>query len=88
MKFRMSVLGAIVLSCLLTAATALAQDPTGSTYSGVGNDIAQQTGVAGDTATVQGLLPFTGLDLAMAVAAGLLLVALGLMIRRRSRPTA
>jgi hypothetical protein len=88
MKLRASVLALTALTSLLAAGAALAQDPTGSTYAGVGNDITQQAGVAGVAAQSQGTLPFTGLDLAVGIVLGLVLIAVGVLMRRRSRPVA
>lgn len=70
---------------LATASTAMAQTPGG--YVGEGGEVQQR--VSGEGTGVLGQLPFTGLDLALIVGAGLLLILLGVGLRRlNSRPTA
>jgi len=79
----MNVFAGVVLGFLTLASIALAQDPTGPTYGGRGPSIDDQVGSAGDLAA--GTLPFTGLDLALALATGLVLLTLGLLTRRLAR---
>lgn len=85
MKLRFGVSLAAAFSLLAGSGAALAQDPTGQTYSGVGQDIDQSVGgVAGDVVT-GGTLPFTGLDIAFVLAVGLVLAGIGLLTRRLAR---
>jgi len=66
---------------LVYAAGALAQATPGG-YEGEGSDVQQGVqGVQGTSDTL-GSLPFTGLDLALIVGGGLLLVLAGLSLRR------
>ncbi len=77
------------LAFLTFASVAVAQDPTGPTYAGRGQDVDQQinqgqvAGQAGEVVT--GTLPFTGLDIALAVFTGFALLAVGLFTRRLAR---
>lgn len=84
---RFSLGASVACAFLATSAAALAQAPTGPTYGGVGPTVDQEVageGVAGEVVT-SGSLPFTGFDIAVAVAVGLLLLAVGLMTRRLAR---
>lgn len=71
-----------VTASLVLAATALAQSPTGQVYGGAAGEAEEQVGAAGDVAAAGGTLPFTGLDLAVALAAGVVLIAVGFTVRR------
>jgi hypothetical protein len=71
----------LVLVVLALAPAALAQDPTVSAYGGAAGDV---RGALDETPTVR-TLPFTGLDVALVVAAGLVLVALGVGLRQTAR---
>lgn len=64
------------------ASVALAQDPDEVGYGGVGGNV--QGGVEG-AGGGGGSLPFTGLDLLLLVAAGALLLAAGVALRRLGR---
>jgi hypothetical protein len=73
----------IVVACVFVG-TALAQSPSGQGYGGQAGaplgDVAQpESGVAGVQTGSQavGVLPFTGIDLALLVAGGLVLTAVG-----------
>ncbi len=82
---------AAVLTGLLLAPVALAQSgsTSGSGYLGAAGET--QSGVgSGDTlgAASQGTLPFTGLDLALLVAGGLVLLMVGASVRRLTRSRA
>lgn len=68
----------VAVMALLTAAPALATAPGTSGYLPEGPEIQSQV-------TQQGSLAFTGLDMGMIVAAALLLLALGLVLRRVQR---
>ena len=84
MRKAISMVTASVMA-LATASVAFAQTPGG--YVGEGGEVQQQ--VSGQDAGVLGQLPFTGLDLALIVGAGLLLILLGVGLRRlNSRQTA
>lgn len=86
MWIRSSAIAGMVVAFLAFASIAFAQEPTGPTYGGSGPDIDNQVGqgqVAGDVVT--GTLPFTGLDLVLALVGGLALVAVGLVTRRLAR---
>lgn len=85
MKFRGVGIGATVLAFLMFASAALAQEPTGPAYAGFGPDIDDQVSGGQVAASQAGPLPFTGLDLTLALLAGLFLVAIGLMTRRVAR---
>ncbi|HSK15643.1 MAG TPA: hypothetical protein VK915_05690 [Gaiellaceae bacterium] len=80
MRKRIAVIGGAAFAFFTTASLAFAQEPTQSGYGGTGGSI--QGGVEGGGA---GALPFTGLDLLLLVAAGALLLAAGLTLRRVSR---
>ncbi len=80
----------VVVAFLAFTSIAYAQEPTGPTYGGSGPDIDSQVerGQVAGRATgevVTGTLPFTGLDLALALVGGLALVTVGLMTRRVAR---
>ena len=88
---RLWVYLSVVFGCLVTASAAFAQDPTEQGYGGVGGQV--QGGVSGGgsggaSGSASGALPFTGLDLILLVAAGLLLLAAGLTLRRLGRTRA
>lgn len=74
-----------VFAFLMFASTALAQEPTGPAYAGSGTDIDEQVSRAQVASSHAGALPFTGLDVTLALLAGLLLVAMGLLTRRIAR---
>jgi hypothetical protein len=65
---------------LVLAGTALAQTPSGRTYGGAAGELEQQVG--GGVEGTGSTLPFTGLDLGIAVAVGLTLLAVGILMRR------
>jgi hypothetical protein len=71
----------LVIAVLLVAPAAAAQDPTVDAYGGAAGDVA---GALEEAPLVQAL-PFTGLDVALVVAAGLVLVALGVGLRQTAR---
>jgi hypothetical protein len=73
-SFALAAVGALLLSAL---ASAQSVPPT---YQGSGGEV--QEDVAAGGADTLGGLPFTGLDLALIVGAGLLLVIAGVSIRR------
>jgi hypothetical protein len=78
--FRMKIVCVVVVGALAFAAGSLAapnQKPP--TYRGNAGNVQQE--VKGDTNTL-GSLPFTGLDLALIVGGGLVLVIAGVSIRR------
>ena len=71
---------------LVLAGAALGASGTSATDQ-YGTDQPVATGVLGETATspsTQGTLPFTGLSLAGAVALGVGLVGIGIVLRRRN----
>ena len=95
-------LAVVVAAVLALAPAALAQSAgagyggegggvAGETASGGAPDVPNQAGAAGDVnpADEGGLLPFTGLDVALMVGGGLLLLAAGVALSRMvSRNTA
>jgi hypothetical protein len=102
MRFRNLFVGAIVCASMLIAAPAYAQNSAQSGYSKPAGSIQEQISTRNDpqkttasartsTATAEpdsGDLPFTGLDVGLIVAAGGVLLAMGLGIRRLSRTEA
>lgn len=80
----------VLVVTLAPVAAAQSGDPTGSAYGGVAGEIQgtlDEPSATEETQTV-GTLPFTGLDLALAGGAGVLLLGLGFGLRRASRNTA
>jgi len=81
-RLHIKVFCVTAISMLVLAGSAMAagtQKP--GTYNGTGGNVQQQ--VQGATASkTLGSLPFTGLDLALIVGGGLLLVIAGVSIRR------
>jgi len=76
--FRLKILCGVVFGALLTASGALAQElPSG--YKGNAGNVQEEVKGAANTL---GSLPFTGLDLALIVGGGLLLVIAGVALRR------
>ncbi len=76
-----------VFTVLAIAPAALAQSVSGSGYGGVAGDVQGQISGQDQLSTVgqPGVLPFTGLDLGLIVGGGLMLIAVGLLARRRAR---
>jgi hypothetical protein len=82
----MRLIGVVVataISVAVLAPAALAQDPTVGVYGGEGGNVQGQLDQGG--AAAGGVLPFTGIDLAFAFGAGLVLIAVGVVLRRVSR---
>ena len=78
--FRFKILAVVAISMLALASSSFAADNTKpSPYQGSAGNV--QSEVKSDSA-VLGSLPFTGLDLALIVGGGLVLVIAGLSIRR------
>lgn len=79
----------VLVVMLAPAAAAQSEDPAVTAYGGVAGEI---QGTLDEPATEEtqtvGTLPFTGLDLALAGGAGVLLLGLGFGLRRASRNTA
>lgn len=71
----------MVTSFVLLAPLALAQDAGDVGYGGAGGVVQEELGGVADAGT-SGVLPFTGLDLAFLVAAGIALLVTGLLLRR------
>lgn len=80
---KISIALAAVLVALITATVALAQS---GPYAGEAGDVQER--VSGRAGGGLGQLPFTGLDLAFIVGAGLLLVVVGVTLRRLNRRAA
>lgn len=78
----MRLIGVFVGVGLLVVPVALAQDPTVQVYGGRGGDI--NSSLQGSVASEQ-TLPFTGLDITLLAAAGLVLLALGIALRKTAR---
>ncbi|MDX6397858.1 MAG: hypothetical protein QOJ43_1266 [Gaiellaceae bacterium] len=85
MRVRGVGIAGTVLAFLMFVSVALAQEPTGPAYAGAGPDIDEQVSRGQVAAGQAGALPFTGLDITLALLAGLLLVAMGLLTRRIAR---
>lgn len=96
MRLRNLFVGAIVCASMLVAAPAYAQNSAQSGYSSPKGSIQEQITTKNDpprktttTTTAStpegGDLPFTGLDVALIMAAGGVLLAMGFGIRRLSR---
>jgi hypothetical protein len=84
---RKSAVGILSLvAALVGSGSALAGGAVVSGYGGEGGNV--QNEVAGSQAVhaASGALPFTGLSLALIVGAAVLLVVLGLVLRRAARP--
>lgn len=73
---RSFTVGAVVLAALALPAVALAANPSESQ-----GQAAQAEGLLGSQSS--GTLPFTGMNLALIVVGGLVLLASGLLLRRR-----
>ena len=86
---RLWVAAVSVIAFLASASVALAQDPTGRVYGGNGGQISGELGGGGSlgsqASSGSGSLPFTGLDLLFFFAAGAVLIAVGLGLRRLAR---
>jgi hypothetical protein len=85
------VCGVLALLVLVLAPLALAQTPSERGYGGAGGVVGEVGGGGGGggvSASGSGGLPFTGLDLAFLVGGGLLLIALGVGLRRFGRARA
>jgi hypothetical protein len=81
----------VVLGGLLLAPAALAQSgsTSGGGYLGTAGETQSGVGSGGNLgAASQGTLPFTGLDLALLVAGGLMLLLVGASVRRLTRSRA
>jgi hypothetical protein len=78
-KFGVLLYGGVV--SLVLASFASAQTPSGRAYGGAAGELEQQVG-SGGVADTGSTLPFTGLDLGIALAAGLALLAIGILMRR------
>jgi hypothetical protein len=76
---RIKVLCVVVIGALALAAGSLAANTKPPAYRGNAGNVQQE--VKGEANTL-GSLPFTGLDLALIVGGGLLLVIAGVSIRR------
>jgi hypothetical protein len=95
MRLRNITVGAVLCIALFVAAPAYGQSAAQNGYSQPAGSVQQQLGSQSSDAhavTTQptaekssGQLPFTGLDIALVVAAGGVLLAMGLGIRRLSR---
>ena len=88
-KRLMGLVLVVVVMALAPVAAAQSEDPAVNAYGGVAGEI---QGTLDEPATEEtqtvGTLPFTGLDLALAGGAGILLLGLGFGLRRASRNTA
>jgi len=98
MRLRNITVGALLcIALFVVAGPAYAQSSATDGYSEPAGSVQQQLGSSSDdgrevASTVtkddnSGKLPFTGLDIALVVAAGGVLLAMGLGIRRLSRTT-
>lgn len=73
---------------ILGTGTALAQESSVETYGGAGGDavIPVEEGADPATADATGALPFSGLDIGLALGGGLLLLATGMAVSRLVTP--
>jgi hypothetical protein len=95
MRLRNITVGLALCAAMFVAAPAYGQSAAQNGYSQPAGSVQQQLGGDGSdahSATTEptaskssGTLPFTGLDIALVVAAGGVLVAMGMGIRRLSR---
>ena len=94
MRLKNTITGAVLCIALFAAAPAYAQTasqnayshPAGSVQQQLSDTSSHQTTPVASTKDSGSSLPFTGLDIALVVAAGALLLAMGFGIRRLSRP--
>jgi hypothetical protein len=86
MRIKMMVIGAFVCLALVAAVPAYAQqvNPTQDAYSITAARVQEQVTETGDN---ENSLPFTGMEVTVVLAGGLLLIGLGLGVRRMARPT-
>jgi hypothetical protein len=73
---------AVGVTSLIWASVAAAQQP----YLGSGGGVQGEVGGGGDVAGTSGALPFTGFDLGALLVGGVLLLILGFVLRRNTRP--
>jgi hypothetical protein len=79
-------LAATVLIAVVFASFAMAQSPTEIGYGGVAGGVQGEVeGGGSGSSSSSGGLPFTGLDLLLMIAAGALLLGVGLVLRRSAR---
>lgn len=78
-------LAATVLIAVVFASFAMAQSPTEIGYGGVAGGVQGEVEGGGSGSSSSGSLPFTGLDLLLMIAAGALLLGVGLVLRRSAR---
>jgi hypothetical protein len=85
MRIKVMVLGALVCLAMLAAAPAYAQtvNPTQDAYSITAARVQEQVTDSGDS---DNSLPFTGMEVTVVLAGGLLLIGLGLGVRRMAKP--
>lgn len=93
MRIKNIIVGAVLCVALFAAAPAYAQTASQNAYSHPAGSVQQQLSDTSSHHTTptastkeSGKLPFTGLDIALVVAAGGVLLAMGFGIRRLSRP--
>ena len=79
---RFAALAGLGLAILVWVPAALAQSPAVSGYGGVGGEVQGGVSGSGSGSGGGGALPFTGLDLGLLVAGGLVLLVAGLTLRR------
>ena len=77
------ITGAAVAASLWMPSTAAGRSAASNGYEPPGGTVQQQV-----ESHHQGQLPFTGMDISLAGAAGILLVGMGVAIRRLGRPEA
>jgi hypothetical protein len=83
MRNKFKLLFAVLAVTLLVAAPAYAQNPTQDAYSITAAKVQEQVSSTGSSDS--GSLPFTGLQLTVVLAAGIVLLGTGLVVRRMSR---
>ena len=94
-QLRKTAAGAALAVALMAAPPAVGQTSAQGGYSEPSGSVQQQVGGASDVARAKAVrssvssgLPFTGLDIALVLAAGGVLILMGTSIRRLSRPRA
>ena len=85
MRIKAMVIGALICVALVGAVPAQAQqvNPTQDAYSITAARVQEQVTETGDS---ENSLPFTGMEVTVVLAGGLLLIGLGLGVRRMARP--
>ena len=84
-KSRLSTCLFALLATLVLAVPAVAQTPTDDMYKGFDPHTVTHDPSSSITSASSSSLPFSGLELTLLIAAGLIVLATGLLLRRASR---